>query len=903
MAHYKILSLLGEGGMGKVYLAHDTKLNRKVALKFLPDQFSANHDHIRRFTQEAMSSAALHQPNIAQIFEIGNYHRAHYIAMEYVEGETLRQLLSRRKLEIKKAVEFAAQVASGLAAAHKVGVIHRDIKPENLIATPSGQIKILDFGLAKVSPPRPVSVASGFIDKEAATRLQVHTQPGSILGTVSYMSPEHARAEELDQRTDIFSLGVVLYEMVTGERPFKGNSAVDTLHAIINQEPQPVTRLNSQLPPELAEILGKALAKDTSERYQHAGDFELDLRRLKRGIESDTLISTKYGRVGLDTKAKRSARPAYIAGGVVAVVLIVSAAWLFGRWTGSSRTLRPNFMNATLAPLTSDPGYEGEPTFSPDGETIAYVSDRSGNLEIYLKQISGGADINLTNSPADDVQPAFSPDGKSIAFVSTRSTSSAILYYGYDLPLMGGDIWVMPALGGGTRRVVISGNFPSWSPDGTAILYSGGVQRKQKIYRVPAIGGDPTEIPIAFKPGEPAPRFVLYPSYSPDGRWIVFEADITTDNIVYVVSAEGGEAKVIARGKHPTWQANSEAIIYSNTERGKNQSLWQILFSSASGEASDAEPLTIGRGRDAQTAVSRDGKRVAFTALNLSFNVEIVPFDAEAGRVMGTPQQITIGNDVIYFVNFSPDGRSIVFESHRGATSHIWRTDIGSPAVKLTSDPNLDDLYPRWSPDGTSVAFIRRRSNEPRSVSSLWVMTPDGGNPRKLIDRVGPFSFAWMPDSKGLVYFSDADGQAYLFDLTTQNRRQITNEADISFIPVVSADGKWLIYQSTMSGNIDIRVTQLVGGESRVVVATPHNDFHPFVSFNGRWLYFQLDHKNIYRVPGPAQDWQKSVPEKVTNYPESNLFLEDPQLSRDGRQLLLARGRVTGEIWILNTGK
>ena len=899
VAHYKILSLLGEGGMGKVYLAQDTKLDRKVALKFLPAELAENQDHMKRFIHEAKSAAALNHPNIAQIFEIGKHGAADYIAMEYVEGETLRQLLGRRKPEIKSAVELAAQVASALSAAHRQGVIHRDIKPENLIVTAGGTIKILDFGLAKLMErQKSAGGASELTTAYLPSSERLETVTGVIIGTVSYMSPEQARAEKLDQRTDIFSLGVVLYEMVAGERPFKGKSTIDTLHEIINREPPPVTQVNSQTPPELADILARALAKEPSERYQHAGDFELDLRRFKRAIESNTLLSSRT--TSLSEVGTRSFRIKW----AVVTALLVAASLIAGWWFGGPGTTPPQTIelkNVKLTPFTSDPGYEGEPTFSADGQTIAYVSDRSGNLDIYLRQISGGADINLTNNSADDVQPAFSPDGRQIAFVSTRSSLSGVLYLGYDLPLMGGDLWVMPALGGGTRRIAGPGNFPSWSPDGSAIIYTTGPQRRQKIYRVSSAGGDATQVPLKFKAGEPTHRFLLYPSFSSDGRWIVFEADVSTDNLIYVVSAEGGEPRQIARGRRPTWNANSQAILYSNTESGKNQSLWQVPFSISTGGVSGSPaPLTVGRGRDTQSAISRDGKSIAFTALNLSFNPEVMPFDAESGRPTNTAQQVTNGNDVIYFMNFSPDGRSLVFESHRGASSHIWRIDFGSPAVQLTSDPKFDDLYPRWSPDGRVVLFLRRPSNDPQARGSLWLMTADGANPQQLIDNVGPFSYTWTPDSSAVVYFSPDDSQFYLFDMQSRNARRLTNESNISFIPTVSPDGKWLIYQSTLSGNVDLRAMPMSGGSSQLVVATPHHDFHPFISPTGRWLYFQRDHKNLYRVPGPAQDWRPAEPEKITNYPDSNLFLEDPQLSHDGRQLLYSRGRITGDIWLMS---
>ena len=902
IAHYEIRSVLGEGGMGKVYLAQDAKLERKVALKILPTEFATNQEHMRRFTMEAKTAAGLHHSNIAQIFEIGEQNHTRYIAMEYVPGDTLRQLLSRRKIEIKRAVEIAAQIASALSAAHEQGIIHRDIKPENLIVTANGQIKILDFGLAKlVEKQRDAGDVSELTTAFLHSSGPTETTPGVIMGTVSYMSPEQARGERVDQRTDIFSLGVVFYEMVTGERPFKGKSVVETLHAIINEEPQTPTELNAQVPVEVSDILGKALAKDVSERYQHAGDFELDLRRLKRAIESNRLSSTQT----IAARQSRSAKsiPKWIFLVLPLLAAAVFAAWWLGR-SGAATQRGISLANVTLTSLTNDPGYEGEPTFSPDGKTIAYVSDRSGDFEIFLKQVSGGPDINITNNKADDVQPAFSPDGTQIAFVSTRAAYSNLLYPGVDYSLLGGDIWVMPTLGGSARRIAESGNFPSWSPDGTSLIYAVGTTWFQpKIRRVAAQGGEPTDVPVRFKAGEPPQPFWLYPSYSSDMRWIAFEAG----GNIFVVSAEGGEAKRLLKGRRPVWGENSQVIIYSNTETGKNFSLWQVPFSTTEGAISGApEPLTVGRGRDTQAAVSRNGKLIAYAAQDLSFNLESLPFDSETGLQTGPPQPATLGSNIIYFLSPSPDGRSIVFESG----GHIWRVDIGSPPVQLTSDANFNEGAPSWSPDGQTIAFIRRPASDsqqsPGSVPrpSLWLMSSDGANPR-LLNESGN-NPRWHPSGAAIAYGVVGDGgqnQIHLFDLATKSTRPLTNERGVVPICSFSPDGKWLIYQSNASGNIDLHAVPVEGGESRVVVGTTHQDYHPFVSPSGRWLYFQLDHKNIYRVPGPAQDWRKAEPEKITNYPESGLFLEDPQLSRDGRQLLYSRGRITGDIWIMSFGK
>jgi serine/threonine protein kinase len=894
LGHYRIIGRIGTGGMGEVYAAHDTKLDRKVAIKFMSAEFGSDADKIERFTREAKAAAALNHPNIAHVYEIGNEDGVNFIAMEFIDGVTLGSLPSGSRTNIGRQLDIAAQIASGLAAAHRAGIVHRDIKPDNVMIVNGSQAKILDFGLAKLAE-RPVVAAS-----EDTTHALANTTPGMILGTVSYMSPEQARGEQVDSRTDIFSLGVVLYEMLAGRKPFDGKSVIETLHAIINQEPTPVAELNPRLPPEISEILEKALAKDVGDRYHHAGDLELDLRRLKRVIESNSLISSQSKPIS-GARARTFSFKWIIPAGLV-LFAATAGAW----WFGNSRVPpeRAQLENITLTPLTSDPGYEGEPTFSPDGETIAYVSDRTGNFEIYLKQISGGPDVNITNNPSDDVQPSFSPDGKQIAFVSTRG-GSPLMYPGVDISLLGGDIWVMPTLGGSPRRIAESGNFPAWSPDGSTIVYmKANLWFQPKMRRVSAQGGESQDIPITFPAEVPAAPFWMNPSYSPDGKWIAF-----TGSGIFVVSSEGGEAKRIVSGKYPVWSADSRSIIYSNTEPGKNYSLWRVPVSPADMSlAGVPQPLTIGRGRDMQPALSHDGKRIVYAAQDVSFNVESLPFEAELGRQTGPPQSVTTGNNAIYFLSGSPEGKSVVFQCSRGSIDHICKTDIGSSLIQLTSDPNYDDAIPRFSPDGKTIAFVRRKAGETKGAggkgASLWLMAADGGNPRLLVENAG--NPTWAPSGNEIVYGTVGDenrNQLNIIDLRTNNVRLLTNEVGVVPISAFSPDGKWLVHQSNTGGDINLRAVPIDGGETMTVVETTHQDYHPSFSPSGKWLYFQLDHKNVWRVPGPAQNWRKADPEKVTNFPESGLFLEDPQISHDGRQLLFSRGRITGDIWIMDLGK
>ena len=888
--------------MGEVYLAEDSRLGRKVAVKILPAGVKADEEARRRFSQEARAASALNHPHIITIYDIGTEDGRDYIAMEYVEGESLRELLTHERSHLNRTLDLIAQAASGLAAAHQAGILHRDIKPENLIITRNAQVKILDFGLAKLSGKKvPSSLASDLTTMSTPARAYTGTEPGTLLGTIAYMSPEQAAGRAVDNRSDIFSLGVVLYEMLTGQRPFQGNSAVDVMHAIIYTEARHALDLNPELPVEVTDIVDKALAKNENERYQHAGDFGLDLRRLKRASESNTLRSARTETVAKETQTHKGLK--WIAVGFVLILVSM----IVGLWLGQTYVTPTgvSLENVSLTPFTTDPGYEGEPTFSPNSETIAYVSDRTGDFEIFIQQVSGGTFRNITENKADDVQPCYSPDGQQIAFVSSRSSSSSLLYEGYDLPLMGGDIWVMSALGGNAKRIAERGNFPSWSRDGSAIIYTAGPAFEQKVYRVGAQGGESREIVPKITP---TPRFLLYPSYSADEQWIVLEGPAGLGGFgqrdIWVIKTATGDAQFIASGQRPSWSADSRSIIYSSAERGKNFSLWQVPFSTTEGKVSGpARPITVSRGRDAQATMSRDGRQIAFSAIEISFNVETLELDAETGRVSGVPEEVTTGKRVSYFQSFSPDGKSIVFEARHGAGSYLWKTSRGSVPFQLTADPNFDDTYPRWSPapGANTIAFNRKSIKDPQSINGVWLMSDDGVNPRMLLQRAA--NFAWMPNGRGLIYFSPDDNQLHLFDLATSGDRRLTDEPKIIQILATSTDGKWLIYQTRKSGNIDLRAIPVEGGEERTVVETPHQDYHPFVSPSGKWLYFHLDHKNIFRVPGPAQGWRQAEPEKITTFPESGLFLEDPQISSDGKRLLYSRGRLTGDIWIIKLGE
>ncbi len=752
----------------------------------------------------------------------------------------------------------------------------------------ASQVKILDFSLAKLEERNRVSLLSSgdlTATPSASGDGAAQTAQGTIVGMVSYMSPEQAEARPLDNRTDIFSLGAVLYELLTGRRAFSGNSVVEVLHAIINDDPRPALDWNPRLPPQAIDCLSKAMAKDPGDRYRHAGDMELDLRRVKRAIESGTsaVIAPRSGK-----------RRRHLLRWTGAGLLLVSAtfgAWWLGRSSVNARG-GSSFLDASLTQLTTDPGYEGEPTFSPDGRTIAYVADRDGNFEIYLQQISGGPSLNLTRNPAADIQPAFSPDGRDIAFVSSRSSKLDIFHAGPNLPLVGGDIWVMPALGGAARRIVENGFCPFWTPDGAALLYVHGTYRDSRIARIPSTGGDSRDLPI----DEPHVDRYLFPSLSEDGRWVLYQ----NGNQIEVVAARGGKPRMLVRGEGPAWGPGSTNVLFTNGTSGKSRTLWRAPFSLARGEfAGTPEAITFGRGADLGVKASRDGTAIAFAAGDETLNLEELSFDAETGQVSGLPRELTAGNNHVGFFGPSPDGKAVVFGADRGDSSHLWRIEPPATPFQLTLNPRYSETGAEWSPDGREIAFARTDETIAGAPPEIWTMNADGTSPRRRIDMAEVSGrMAWLPDGKtmliqkheGLLRFDLASG-AQSFVPGAKSRTLFT----------VDATGQWIAYQTSERGPLSVAAVPIAGGTPRFVATGRYEAYHPFFSPSGRWLYFQRDHKNLYRVPGPSQGWANAVPEQVTNFSGADLYLENPRISRDGRKLFYTRGRRTGDIFILRT--
>jgi eukaryotic-like serine/threonine-protein kinase len=461
ISHYQIVSLLGAGGMGRVYLARDARLGRQVALKLLPTQYTQDAERVSRFRTEAQAASALNHPNILTIYDVGEDASTYFIATEFVEGQTLRQRLLTGRLTLSETLDITMQIASALEAAHRAGSVHRDVKPENIMVRPDGLVKVLDFGLAKLLEKDEGGGMKDEKNKPHPSSLIPHysTMPGKVMGTISYMSPEQALGQAVDARTDLFSLGVVLYEMLTGTPPFIGNSDAAVYDAILHQSPAPLRQALPQLPAEMEWILNRALEKDCEVRYQTASDLKAALLTIKRNSGSGAAAVSQASITPLSVPSDRQARRAKAAAAIsLLVVLALVGTWLWrNRNTTKSASAR---QPVSFTRLTTQAGQELYPSLSPDGKQLVYASNEVGNLDIWLQRVGGKTAINLTrDSAADDTEPAFSPDGEQIVFHSERE---------------GGGLFLMGATGESVRRLTQDGHNPAWSPDGKEIAYAIG---------------------------------------------------------------------------------------------------------------------------------------------------------------------------------------------------------------------------------------------------------------------------------------------------------------------------------------------------------------------------------------------------------------------------------------------
>ena len=802
LSHYKILSHIRSGGMGQVFLARDTILERRVALKLLPVEFTQNSDRLQRFVGEAKAASALNHPNIITIYEIGEVVTSlgdtHFIAAEFIEGETLRTWTVDEGNRVHQVLNIAVQIASALDAAHKAGIVHRDIKPENLMVRPDGLVKVLDFGLAKL-----VTGSTVGVDSEARTVVEaIRTSPGMILGTPRYMSPEQVRGRGVDARSDIFSLGVVLFELLTGQQLFDGETDADVAAGIIHQDAPPLAQYLAEVPPELERIVQKTLTKDADLRYQNARDLQIDLQALMQNSELSARLtrarSVKTGKLNAQTSGAMTA-PRFSLRQVllvlpVALLLIAITWWIVaGHKTVVATPPIASLTNtevvrwASVATETSSAG-----AFSPDGKWVAFTSSKSGSRNIWLRKTVSGDDHQSTRDEFTNESPIWSPDGEEIAFFSIKRGDQL-------------GIWRMPPLGGTpTRLKTLAAGEGSirllrWSNDGATIYYDS----KQQLFAVKVHSGETTQLThfeqakvqgdsLSISADE---KRVAYITTEPDGHRSVWYMPLRDGSPIRIVDTAAETIKTV-------WHPDCERIFYSSNVEGT----YQVFVADIKGH--QPVQITFGERDSFVVDVSSDGTKVLYGS-----NEE--KSDIWGVNVTKPGDEFVVASDISseLWPDISPDNKTIAYQAVRNLSQgdRIYNCEILTKRIGEKAEPFVlakDGSLPRWSPDGKQIAFMRREKESFR----LKTVNAAGGEEKALVTgglRPSAFAllpytrsevsdFAWSPDGK-LAYCSRNDG---FYNLRTASADgsgvvSVTNNTDANlfvYCPIWSADGKRIVY-------------------------------------------------------------------------------------------------------------
>jgi serine/threonine protein kinase/Tol biopolymer transport system component len=842
VSHYRVLEILGGGGMGVVYKAEDLKLGRHVALKFLPEELGTEPKAVERFEREARAASALDHPNICTVHEFGEHEGQPFLVMPLLKGKTLRDRIAEEgPLPIATLLDIAIQIAEGLDAAHAQGIIHRDIKPANVFVTSQGQVKILDFGLAKLQDSEGPDLGPSRVAEAESEQVPnvTTTRTGAAVGTAAYMSPEQVRGEPLDARTDLFSFAAMLYEMATGTQAFHEQSAAILREAILNYTPTAVRNLNRTLPVGLERIIHKALEKDREMRYHGAAEMGADLKHVKREIE---FPSSVVSMASAPAHVRRSwARFGARLGVLLGLALAVAAGvWLI-RFHGSPAE------PLLAVPLTSEVGVAGQPSFSPDGNQVVYYqsSDAGNSYSLYVKAIGVPTPAKrLTIKQGFDFSPAWSPDGRYIAFlryIPGHERKATVLR----IPLTGSpekaladiSIWDVPS--------VWPVSDLAWFPDGRALvtvdrispggpwglfLVSIDTHEKQRLTTPPpGSGNDAT------------------PAVSPDGRWLVFSRGVWQVMHLYIVELTSdhkprGEPRQITfedgQQNGPVWTPDGREIVFISGVFA-NAGLWRVAVSG--GRPGEPERLAFADNEVRDVAISRSAHRLVFSR-DIGGGYQVWKVDASVRRGRSSPpvkliSSIQTDEDPAY----SPDGKRIAFKSTRsGNAMEIWICNSdGSNATQLTfSAAGVHNSLPHWSADGRSILF----SSNLGGHDGLYLINSQGGTPKRLMSNASKGSFS--RDGNWIYFVSDRTGQSQIWKMPAhashsyEEAVQVTrNGADFG---IESPDGKYL-YCVTRGDVTPLTKVALEGGQEVVVL--------PSILFSN----FAVADEGIYFIPGPTQ--------------------------------------------------
>lgn len=919
LGRYEIRSKLGEGGMGEVYLARDTQLDRDIALKTLTREVARDQQRLHRFLQEARAASALSHPNVAHIYEIGEVDGAHFIAMEFVEGESLDRKIGGRPLAISELLEIAIQIADALDEAHAKGITHRDIKSSNIMITSRGRVKVLDFGLAKLAGPSSDTHTS---DSEMATR--VKTSPGVVMGTVNYMSPEQALGREVDHRSDIFSFGVVLYEMATGQLPFTGNTVTETIDRITHSQPKAIARLNYDVPAELEIIVKKALRKDRDERYQTIHDLLIDLKDLKR--ETDVASSLErsvpppeltgketvnYSAAQLSgvlkqtdlspaiSTAEVSAAPSassaeYVVNqikshkkaialtAVVSLVVLAGIGFVIYKFVTRNRTNSISLEAAKFTRLTATGNATGA-AISPDGKWLVHVQDDGEQKSLWLRQVA------VANSNTQIVPPApvrffgvaFSPDGNYVYYAVREGSQDT------------GSLYQVPVLGG-TPRKLFTGikSCISFSPDGKQIAYFDFYEDEDRLMIANADGSGQRQ--LAMRHGDEYFFQGDFPavSWSPDGKTIATPVAVTSQNFMSVatVSVATGEVKFLTpRQWNLVRQAvwfNADTILTTAAERaGEAFSIWQLSYPSGA-----VTKLTNDLNSYPTISLTSDSASIAAVMTELNNNIWVMPaFDAARAT------QVTQGRNLVGNPVFTPDGK-LVYPLKQPVGGDLYLLDLANGTKKQLTANAGDNVVPSVSADGRYIVFMSDRTG----AFHIWRMDIDGGNLKQLTDNHDEEVPNISPDSQWVAYEMYLNKSTiWKVGINGGQPTQITDKGSEN--PVFSPDGKQIacLYLAQPAGSQTLAILPSAGGEPTKTLPFTGPITNLRWTVDGRALVYGATRNGVTNLW--AQPIDGSAPKQLTNFASERIFNFD--FSRDGKQIALSRGTQTSDVVLISNFK
>ncbi len=869
---YEVVALIGQGGMGAVYRARDARLNRDVAIKVLQASVADDPDRLRRFTIEAQAVAALNHPNVLTIYEVGTHDGAPYLATELLEGQTLRTLLDAGTVPVSKAVDYARQTASGLAAAHARGIAHRDIKPENLFVTTDGRVKILDFGLAKAHGPA--------ASDDGPTTLETGTSPGVVMGTVGYMSPEQVRARPIDQRTDIFSLGVVLYEMLAGTRPFVGDSSVETMNAILTADPPEIEMAGRPLPAALATVVRHCLEKSPEERFQSARDLAFALQAL-----STTSGTTSLGGAAAVAAAATTPRAWWRRWGLAAGVLL---GLIVGVTAGAAiwpRSSGPDLSRYRFTPIETDAAGQTEPAWSPDGQSVAFIRAN----QLFVRRLDADSATVVTAKDLNISQPFWYPDGSRVGYIGSD-----------------GIFAVSPA--GGEPERLQEGQFGAVaiSPDGHTLAVWRVVRDATGSSAGLCFASPITATPVPYD-GALGAGNALIPNhlqYSPDGRRLAYSG-FTPDSSLWVLpiaSGQAGPARRVFAGTtwlvppEFSWRPDNHSMALTFDDATGQSALWL-----ADVDRESLTPMTAGVQPLHDPSVSPDGQRIALSSGGPDFDVAEIPLDP------GQPVSALIASSRPEFgAAWTPSGDILYLtDKGHGAEIRLRRTDDGSERVLVGSRTFADDgsraiFAGELSPDGMRVLFSRLD----RGVINLWVLPTAGGTPVKAVDSQAMMG-TWSPDGRDIAYLASSPAHNRLLKRalgSTGAPDVVVDPASIDPMQIEwSPTGEWIAYGKRGRGvtlvSPDGKTTRDLAFPAALAVAWARNGRtlyavrRPNTEGSGVWsIDVATGHSQQIRQLDP------SIEVAVPWWPGLRL-----SLNADGTRLLTTVERYPTDIWMLET--